>query len=125
MSIPPLSKDQVRPDMGVLFYIGCDSMYSREHKSFEQQLDLLSIRCMKVNDRDKAIERLKNISYYKIKEFAKPYFKPAEINGKIEMRYEKISFEGVINRFYKDKNLRIDLLHAIEKVELSFKTRFS
>lgn len=100
-------------------------MYSREHKSFEQQLDLLSIRGMKVNDREKAIERLKNISYYKIKEFAKPYYKPTEIDGKIEMRYEKISFEGVINRFYKDKNLRIDLLHAIEKVELSFKTRFS
>lgn len=100
-------------------------MYNKMHKDFEEQLNVLASRGMKVNNKEKAIERLQNISYYKIKEFAKPYFKEIDVNGEKEFRYDKIAFEEVINRFYKDKNLRTYLLHAIEKVELSFKTRFS
>jgi abortive infection bacteriophage resistance protein len=90
--------------------------YNKKHLNFDEQLDLFITRGMVVQKRDEAIEKLKNINYYKIKEFASPYYKN---------RYENITFEQVIMRFYQDKNLRIYLLHAIEKVELSFKTKFA
>lgn len=75
-----------------------------------------------INDIEKAKKRLSNINYYKIKEFAKPYYKLG-IDG--QYHYEKIAFEHVLIRFYQDKNLRIHLLHAIEKVEISFKTKLA
>ncbi|WP_279119243.1 Abi family protein [Fusobacterium varium] len=99
--------------------------YDKKHLDFEEQLDLLISRGMKVNKREEAIEKLKNINYYKIKEFAEPYFKEYFEEGIKKYRYEKIAFEEVITRFYQDKNLRIYFLHAIEKVELSFKAKFA
>lgn len=99
--------------------------YDKKHLDFEEQLDLLISRGMKVNKREEAIEKLKNINYYKIKEFGASYTKEYYEDGQKKYRYEKISFEQVIIRFYQDKNLRIYFLHAIEKVELSFKTKFA
>lgn len=95
--------------------------------TYEEQLSLLEKRGIKIKDRERALLKIKNINYYKIKEFAEP-FKKVEIieeNG-IQIKketYECISFEGIITRFYTDKNLRIYLLDAIEKVELSIKTK--
>ena len=99
--------------------------YNKEPLDFNEQIELFIQRGMKVNDKDKAIESLKNINYYKIKEFAMPYYIKVEEDGQIIQKYEKISFEQILNRFYQDKNLRIYFLHAVEKVEVSFKTRFA
>lgn len=87
------------------------------HKNYEEQLEIFISRGMKIRDKNKAIKRLENISYYKLKEFAQPFYN----NGK----YEKISFERLMSRYYDDKNIRCYLLHAIEKVEVSFKTRMA
>lgn len=89
--------------------------------TFEEQLDLFESRGMKIKDKTRSLEKISNINYYKLKEFADSYKKIE--NG--EIRYENISFEGILTRFYTDKNLRIYLLDAIEKVEISFKTRLS
>lgn len=87
--------------------------------TFEEQLDLFSKRGMKIKNREIAIEKLSNINYYKIKEFAKPF----EIIKDDNICYENISFEGIVKRFYTDKNLRMYLFDAIEKVEISIKTK--
>jgi len=97
-------------------------MYQKEHKSVEDLIQIFKDRGMMFNNIDKARERLANINYYKIKEFAKPYYK---LNSNNEYQYQKIAFEHVLIRFYQDKNLRIHLLHAIEKVEISFKTKLA
>lgn len=99
--------------------------YTKKHEDFEGQLEMFKRRGMRVNSSENGIKKLSNISYYKIKEFARPYSKEIFIDGKKELIYENISFEQIITRFYQDKNLRIYLLHAIEKIELSFKTRFA
>ncbi|MGL4862611.1 Abi family protein [Cetobacterium sp.] len=101
------------------------AIYDKTHLEFNEQLDLLMDRGLKVNDKQKAIERLKNINYYKIKEFSRPYLKTEIINGKEIPKYDNISFEQIIVRFYQDKNLRMAFLHIIEKIELSFKTKFA
>ena len=93
--------------------------YTKTHLSFQDQLQMFESRGMKVYNKSRAIIKLENISYYKIKEFSLPYL---DCNGS----YKKdTSFEGDIKNFYQDKNVRIYFLEAIEKVELSFKTKFS
>lgn len=89
--------------------------------TFEEQLNLFEKRGLKIKNKERALERIANINYYKLKEFAEPFsIKDEETN---EIRYENISFEGIILRFYTDKNLRMYFLDAVEKVEISLKTK--
>ncbi|WP_300784392.1 Abi family protein [Streptococcus sp. 19428wC2_LYSM12] len=87
--------------------------------SWESQIDKYRQRGMSIGDND--VEKLKNISYYRLKEFATPLAKYSND----EISYEGIQFKEVLARYYQDKNLRIFLLHAIEKIEVSIKTRIS
>ncbi|MCJ0563508.1 Abi family protein, partial [Enterococcus cecorum] len=91
--------------------------------SWNEQLELFKSRGMIVNDSD--IEKIQNISYYRLKEFARPLAKIKKSNGKSEIRYNGIEFKEVLTRYYQDKNLRLHILHAIEKIEVSIKTRIS
>lgn len=91
----------------------------------EDQLDLFYRRGMIITDKDKHIEKLKHISYYRLKEFAQPYSKVIMYGDVPVLRYEDIFFDDVVKRYYQDKNLRINLLHAIEKIEVSLKRNIS
>lgn len=99
-------------------------MKTIENLGFEQQLDLFETRGMIVNDRDKAIEKIKNIGYYKIKGFSYALCK-TEIRNYEDVSFEGVSFDDVVTRYYQDKNLRIYLLHALEKIEVSVKTKMA
>lgn len=91
--------------------------------TFQELANLFKQRGMEILDTD--IEKLKHINYYKLKEFAHPLSKTQKINGQITVSYENVSFSEVLMRYYQDKNLRIYLLHAIEKIEVSVKTELS
>ncbi|MBJ6273832.1 Abi family protein [Staphylococcus aureus] len=94
--------------------------------SFQEQADLLQDRGMIIKNSDNAIKKLENIGYYKLKEFAHPLSKVTkdEFGNNIRI-YNEVNFDDVITRYYQDKNLRMGLLHAIEKIEVSLKTRIS
>lgn len=91
--------------------------------SSEQLLELFRERGMEVREQD--VEKINHINYYKLKEFAHPLAKTTKIDGKINVNYSGVSFQEVLRRYYQDKNLRIFLLHAIEKIEISIKTTIS
>ncbi len=91
--------------------------YNSSHLSYEEQLKKFIDRGMEVKDKEFCLTKLASINYYKLKEFSIPYFK----DGK----YQNISLERVIKRFYKDKDIRLALLSAIEKVEISFKNKIA
>lgn len=91
--------------------------YNALHLTYEEQLQKFIDRGMEVKDKEFCLTKLASINYYKLKEFSIPYFK----NG----RYQDISLERIIKRFYKDKDIRLALLSAIEKVEISFKNKIA
>ncbi len=93
--------------------------YTKTHLSFQDQLQTFISRGMRVYNPKMALIKLENISYYKIKEFSLPYMNH---DGNYK---DDTSFERVIKNFYQDKNIRMYFLEAIEKVELSFKTKFA
>lgn len=115
-------KGQIRSDTGVFLLKKGTSMKPASLK-FEEQLALLKQRGMVVTDTD--IKKLENISYYRLKEFAHPLSTTTKKDGKININYNGVEFKEVISRYYQDKNLRIFLLHAIEKIEVSVKTKLS
>lgn len=95
--------------------------YSGVHLSYDEQLEKFVERGMKYKNREFCLSKLKSVNYYKLKEFAIPFYK--NVDG--IMKYEDIFLEKIIRRFYQDKNIRIALLYAIEKVELSFKSKLA
>jgi len=72
------------------------------------------------SDKDK-LSKLEHIGYYRLKEFAEPFESMRE-NG---LHYENISFSELLARYYQDKNLRVFLIHAIEKIEVSVKNQLA
>ena len=94
------------------------------HLSFDEQLDLLISRGIVVKDgsREIAISRLKDIGYYKIKSFSLPLSRVDRGKNRV---YENVTFQDILNRFYADKDLRISLLHSIEDIEVSIKTKIA
>lgn len=95
--------------------------YLSDHLSYEEQLQKFLDRGMQIKNKDYCILKLKSINYYKLKEFAIPFYK--NIND--TFLYSNIFLEKVIKRFYQDKNIRMALLYAIEKVEISFKNQIA
>lgn len=94
-----------------------------DNLTFELQKDLLKKRGMIIpnDEEEKVTEKLMTISYYRIKEFAKPF----EVSEKSDKIYDQLEFSKVLARYYRDKNLRMDLLHAIEQIEVSVKTHLA
>ena len=80
-----------------------------------------AVKTSRFSCEDRDITKIQHISYYRLKEFAQPFAK--EKDGSVF--YENITFHEVLGRYYQDKNLRIFLLHALEKIEVSLKTRIS
>lgn len=91
----------------------------------ENQIDLFFRRGMEITNKTKHISKLEHISYYRLKEFAKPYSVVTMYGEVPVLKYKDISFDDVVKRYYQDKNLRINLLHAIEKNEVSIKRNVS
>ncbi|MDT2818883.1 Abi family protein [Vagococcus lutrae] len=98
-------------------------MAKPQHLTFQQQLELFESRGMIINKND--INKIQVIGYYRIKQFASPIAKKNIVNGKVIYDYTGINFSDVLKRYYQDKNLRSNLLHALEKVEVALKTRVS
>ena len=88
--------------------------------SFDEQMSLLEERGMITKPKD--VEKLKVIGYYRIKQFAAPLATKKVVEQKTVYDYSGVLFSDVLKRYYQDKNLRIHLLHAIEKIEVAMKT---
>ena len=87
------------------------------HLNYEEQLEKFISQGMIIKNKKKALERIKHISYYKIKEFSSFFMNP-------DGTYKKDTyFEAVIQNFYFDKNLRMEFLKCSEKIELSIKNK--
>lgn len=90
--------------------------------SFEEQVDLFESRGVVIGKRDIAIRHIRDIGYYKLKSFSLPL---SRVNENKERKYTDVTFQDILNRFYADKDLRISLLHSIEDIEVSIKTKLA
>lgn len=113
------------PDTSVCgsFFFG-KKMKKARQLDYEKQLKRLSeygIKC-DPSKHDMDVETLETIGYYDLKEFALP-FNVAKHKGKAH--FESLTFEQLLTRYYQDKNLRINILHAIECIEVYLENRFA
>lgn len=84
-------------------------------KSFDEQLEILLKHNMIIEDRDKAIDILNKVNYYRFNGYA--------LRFKKNNRYIDGTTFGKIHSIYQfDKSLRHSLMEALEIIEISLRT---
>jgi len=111
---------------GFSFARGGNTMtYTKPPLTYEEQADLLLGRGM-VADRALLIERLQQVSYYRLSGYWYPFrrFDPSR-RQRLDDFVPGTDFETIWNRYVFDRRLRLILLDAIERIEVAVRSRLA
>lgn len=108
------------------FFYACEAgmKYTKPPLTVEEQLDKLLQRGMRVADPDTARERLLHINYYRLR----AYWLPDEVPGPDSENHifrSGTQFETILDLYSFDRKLRLLVMDAIERVEVSLRTRWA
>ncbi|ADK16320.1 Abi family protein [Clostridium ljungdahlii] len=92
-----------------------DEIKLKEPRTFEEQLEILKDKHMKIDNDDKAINVLKITNYYRLTAYA------LQFNKNDDYAY-KISFTDMYKLYEFDKALRSLILDILEDIEIAFRT---
>lgn len=104
--------------------------YNRPWLSFQQQLEQLKQRGMVVTNDAAALDYLQRIGYYRLSAYWYPFrhFRPEQNpeTGLIEVKaqndfVDKTQFIDAVNLYLFDKKLRLLLIDALERIEVSLR----
>lgn len=102
-------------------FLGSEMAFNKPALSVDAQIDLLQRRGMTVPDRDRAKRYLTHINYYRLRAYWLP-FEMAPTHGDDHAFAAGTNFETVLATYVFDRELRLLLLDAIERVEISLRT---
>lgn len=95
--------------------------FSKPPKTFDEQLDLLVARGMVVDDPDRAERYLSHLNYYRLA----AYWLPFEQDHPTHRFKPNTRFNTVLEHYIFDRELRLLVMDAIERVEVSLRTRWA
>ncbi len=98
--------------------------FAKPALSVEQQLDQLVRRGMTVADPDGAKQFLHHVSYYRLRAYWLPDEIPAAIKGDHAFK-PGTQFETIVDLYSFDRKLRLLVMDAIERAEVSLRTRWA
>ena len=91
--------------------------YNKPPLTYQEQVDLWAKRGLKVPDVHRAISYLNHISYYRLSAYAIPFQKQKD---KFDANTE---FEDILQLYLFDRELRILIFDAIERIEIGLRTQ--
>ena len=95
--------------------------FTKPSKNFQEQLDILESRGMVIADHESAIHYLKHLNYYRLR----GYWLPLEADLKSHQFKPGITFQDALNLYIFDRELRLLLIDAIERVEVSLRSQWA
>jgi abortive infection bacteriophage resistance protein len=98
--------------------------YTKAHKTFNEQLELLKHRNLIVSNEPYALKKLSHINYYRLSAYFLPlqHKKESELSGTF---LEGVTFENVLEHYFFDVELRKIVFKAIESIEIYFRTQIA
>ena len=90
--------------------------FTKQFESSENLVNLFESRGLQICDRNKAIQYLDNIGYYRLSAYMYPLLKMPKI---VHLYKEGSTFEKVMMLYRFDKKLRLLLFNEIEKIEVA------
>lgn len=100
------------------------NQYGKPALTTDQQVDLLIRRGMRIADRGQALQHLSHINYYRLRAYWLP-FEQAVASGGDHAFAAGTDFAVVLAIYDFDRELRLLLIDAIERVEISLRTRLA
>ena len=111
--------------LGVVFYfilLPKLKIYTKPSLTYQEQLELLKKRGLTIEDPDKAIHLLGNLSYYRLTGYLYPMLKDPKEDHIFK---EKSTFENAFKIYCFDRELKQLLSGEIEKIEVSFRSKIT
>lgn len=93
--------------------------YTKPALSFEQQAQLLIDRGLIVRNKEELITHLRMVNYYRLSAYWYPFKKIDPLNG-TETFKPNTTFEKIWNLYSFDRQLRLLIMDAVEKIEVAF-----
>jgi abortive infection bacteriophage resistance protein len=95
--------------------------FTKPPKTFDEQVDLLMARGMEIGDLERAKRYLAHINYYRLI----AYWIPFELEHPTHQFKIATRFETVLEHYIFDRELHLLVMDAIERVEVSLRTRWA
>ena len=92
--------------------------FTKRFESSENLVDLLESRGLQICDRNKAIQYLDNIGYYRLSAYMYPLLKMPKT---AHLYKEGSTFKKVMMLYRFDKKLRLLMFNEIEKIEIAIR----
>ena len=98
--------------------------YGKPPLSIDQQIDLLLSRGLLITDLPRAARYLNHISYFRLRGYWIPFEVPENAGGEHRFR-PGTTFNDVLDLYVFDRQFRLLVLEAIERIEVSFRAHFA
>ncbi|MFP4295093.1 MAG: Abi family protein [Halothiobacillaceae bacterium] len=95
--------------------------FRKPARTFEEQLSLLRERGLTVRDPDRALHYLRHLNYYRLT----AYWLPFREQRSPRHFHDGTDFEDVLSLYVFDREFRLLVLDAIERIEVSFRTAWA
>lgn len=95
--------------------------FSKPPLTYEAQLDQLMSRGLTVHDAPRALHYLQHINYYRLG----AYWLPFEADHATHRFRTGTAFDDVLNLYIFDRELRLLIMDAIERIEVSIRARWA
>jgi abortive infection bacteriophage resistance protein len=95
--------------------------FNKKPKSLDEQIDLLELRGMIVDDRESAKFYLQHINYYRLR----AYWLTFESDLISHQFIKNTRFQDVLELYIFDRELRLLVLDAIERIEVSVRSQWA
>jgi abortive infection bacteriophage resistance protein len=106
---------------GLLFSGGWKLKFSKPATTIDQQIDLLLSRGMEIPDRNYARHYLTHLNYYRLG----AYWLPFESDHASHTFTPGTRFDDVVSLYVFDRELRLLVMDAVERLEVSIRTQWA
>lgn len=101
------------------FYMASEK-YSKPSLTIDQQIEFLTSQGLQIKDRGLAHHVLSTVSYYRLSAYLLPFKQPHE-NASPRLFKENATLEKIWQLYQFDRELRLLVADAIEKIEVAFR----
>jgi abortive infection bacteriophage resistance protein len=98
-------------------------IYAKPHTKPQEQIQLLTERGMVITDPESALTYLSHIGYYRLRGYWIPFEAPDD-GGNAHRFREGTTFDQVLNLYTFDRELRLLVNDAIERIEISVRNQW-
>ena len=98
------------------------TVFDKPALTIDQHLATLRERGLVITDEPRARQYLLNISYYRLSAYTRPFYAH---NGSDHRFLPGVSFEEVLTTYVFDRELRLHLLDAIERLEVALRAQLT